>query len=946
MGVVYLAEDIRLHRRVALKFLPPAAAQDPHARARFQREAQAVSSLDHPNVATVYEVAQWNDEPFIAMAYYEGETLRQRIERGLIGIDEAVRVAAQVAAGLAAAHRAGVVHRDLKPANIMLVSDGQVKILDFGLAKVFSSADATATRMTGAGLAVGTVAYMAPEQSMGGDVDARADVWALGVTMFEMLTRHLPFEADTAAAMLVAAATQAVPAVRELRPEVPAALDGLVARALEKDPARRTLSAADIADELARWQSAVSATVQAASVPPSRAARRWAIAAIGIAIVTTAAGGWVLRQNQKVRWAREQAIPQIERLNEREQYVDAYLLAAKAKAILPNDPAWARLDPIFSRIVTARSTPPGADVSYRPYGDTTAPWRLVGATPLENVRVPTGGLEWRMDKEGYESAHDVTAPPLGALELTPSLHRSAETHAGMVFVPATSQYLLRIPGLDHLPAVSLADFWIDRHEVTNREFKRFVDAGGYSNPSWWRHAFIADGRTISFKEAMARFTDATGRPGPAAWELGSFPEERAEYPVTGVSWYEAAAFAEFAGKSLPTIYHWSRVAEQRLSGVIVPHANFGGSGPVRVGSKGAVHRSGAHDLAGNVKEWCWNRADAAKRYILGGAWDEPAYMFNDPDARSPFERAPNFGFRAVKYAAHESLTSAGRELVAFEARDYAAEKPASADMVKAFETLYRYDPADLGARVDAVDDSPPDWRVERVSFNAAYGDERVPALMFIPKRAAAPYQAIVFFPGASALQLRSSKQFNPRFLEWVMRSGRALIHPIYKSTYERGDDVLSDYPNRRNTWREHVIAWAKDTSRAVDYLQSRPDIDRDRIAYVGLSWGAAMGPLYVAVEPRFKLGILYVGGFYLQRSLPEVDPFNFAPRVTVPVLMLNGKFDFFFPEATSQLPMFNTLGTRPADKKYVVYDTGHNIPRPALIRESLEWLDKYLGPVR
>ena len=152
--------------------------------------------------------------------------------------------------------------------------------------------------------------------------------------------------------------------------------------------------------------------------------------------------------------------------------------------------------------------------------------------------------------------------------------------------------------------------------------------------------------------------------------------------------------------------------------------------------------------------------------------------------------------------------------------------------------------------------------------------------------------------------------------------------------------MVSDYPNRRNTWREHVIAWAKDTSRAVDYLQSRPDIDRDRIAYVGLSWGAAMGPLYVAVEPRFKAGIFYVGGFYLQRSLPEVDPFNFAPRVTVPVLMLNGKFDFFFPEATSQLPMFNTLGTPPADKRRVVYDTGHNIPRPELIRESLEWSDQ------
>ena len=138
----------------------------------------------------------------------------------------------------------------------------------------------------------------------------------------------------------------------------------------------------------------------------------------------------------------------------------------------------------------------------------------------------------------------------------------------------------------------------------------------------------------------------------------------------------------------------------------------------------------------------------------------------------------------------------------------------------------------------------------------------------------------------------------------------------------------------------------RDVRRTVDFLESRPDLDGARVAYVGFSWGAAMAPIYLAMEPRFKAAVLIVGGYYAQRAMPEVEAINFAPRMKVPTLMLNGHFDFFLPEATTQIPMFDLLGTPTDQKRRVVYDTGHNIPRPDLIRESLDWLDRYLGPVR
>ena len=172
------------------------------------------------------------------------------------------------------------------------------------------------------------------------------------------------------------------------------------------------------------------------------------------------------------------------------------------------------------------------------------------------------------------------------------------------------------------------------------------------------------------------------------------------------------------------------------------------------------------------------------------------------------------------------------------------------------------------------------------------------------------------------------------------------MFPVYKSTYERGDGLNNAAPNASSTYRDHVIAWSKDLGRSIDYLETRPDIDRSKLAYEGASLGAALGAIFPAVEDRFKALVLIVPGFYLQKRLPEVDQLNFAPRVKTPVLMLNGRFDFIFPPGSSQEPMFRLLGTPKENKRRVVFDTGHDIPENEQIKETLDWLDRYLGPVK
>jgi tetratricopeptide (TPR) repeat protein len=235
MGVVYKAEDIKLQRTVALKFLPPELTRDPDSRQRFIHEARAASALDHPNICTIFETDETEDgQVFIAMACYTGETLKQKIDRGIASFDEATGIALQIAQGLSRAHKLGIVHRDVKPANIFMAEDGQVKILDFGLAKL-----AGQTKLTTMGTTVGTIAYMSPEQARGGDVDRRTDIWSLGVVLFEMVTGQVPFKGEYEPAIIYSILNESPSAPTALRPDAPEELNWIIKKALEKEPAGR-----------------------------------------------------------------------------------------------------------------------------------------------------------------------------------------------------------------------------------------------------------------------------------------------------------------------------------------------------------------------------------------------------------------------------------------------------------------------------------------------------------------------------------------------------------------------------------------------------------------------------------------------------------------------------------------------------------------------------------
>jgi eukaryotic-like serine/threonine-protein kinase len=931
MGAVYKARDIHLDRSVALKMLPGEWVANSERKRRFALEAKAASALNHPNIITIYDIDVADGVDFIAMEYVAGHTLAEVIPPGGLEPARAIQFGTQIADALATAHESGIVHRDLKPSNIMVNEQGRVKVLDFGLAKLMepvSGEGATHTAETRAGTILGTVAYMAPEQAEGKPISQRADIFSFGVLLYEMLTGLQPFRRDSDLGTLAAIVRDEPPALDAAR--IPPAVRQVVKRALEKNPEARYASGEELGSALAAVSRAVA--------PRGAPNRRWLAAGVAVVLVVAGLAGWNRYKQSRVDWARREGLPQIARLLAEDQGFAAFDLAQRVGALIPEDPnfqqAWAEAGPK----PLVQTEPEGAAVYIRKLGDEHQPWRYLGTSPIKDVPLPRGYFLWKVVKPGF--AETTGAAPTWWSVVPLRLAPQGAVPDGMVLVPGADS----LGGTIGIAAVEGPHdpYFIDRYEVTNRHFKQFVDQGGYQKREYWKTPFVRDGKPVSWDDAMAVFRDTTGRPGPSTWEGGTFSTGNDDLPVSGVSWYEAAAYAEFAGKSLPTIAHWFLAADIRASPLLIPASNFAGKGLASVGSYSSIGPFGTYDMAGNAQEWSWNEADDGFRFILGGAWSSPTYQFTQPDAKPPFDRGPANGFRCARYPTppRASLLEPVRRTF----RDYSLEKPVGDEAFRIIRGAYAYAPRELKASVDEVDDSSPYWRKEKVSFSAAYGNERVPAFVFLPKNARPPFQALVYNPSAGAVTSTFASMEGFNRMEFIIRSGRAVIYPIYLGTFNR----RLPPPTSEIEMKELRFRRFQDQRQAVEYLVSRTDIDSSQLAYFGASAGAALAPMMVSLEERFRTAVLFEGGLYLRPAPPpEVDNFNFLPRVRVPVLMLNGRYDYTFPVESAQKPFLRWLGTPEKDKRHVVYDAAHDVMvnRTEVVKEVLSWLDQYLGPV-
>ncbi len=807
---------------------------------------------------------------------------------------------------------------------------------------------------------------MSPEQARGDFVDARTDLWSLGVVLFEMLAGVRPFEGKDDIAVLSQLVGPAPAPVDKIPQSVPPELRKIVARLLAKDVAARYASAADLATDLARCRSALTHPVDR-SVSVLALVRRPLVAlglvALLVAIAVPAA--FAYRRNAQVRWAREQAIPQVERLGQADDYASAFALAKQVEHVVPDDPQLARLWPQFSVPVSLVTTPEGAEVYVQPYtAGVDGPWELLGRTPLKDVRLARGVFRLRIEKSGFEPRLLAARNPghLFGNQGGPSqrgtgvrivLVKEGEASSAMVPVPGGA-YPVGLTGFNSDDRVEIAEFLIDRLEVTNRDFKRFVDAAGYTTSGYWSDLpFALDHKPLLWEDAVRRFVDATARPGPAGWELSAYPAQQADFPVTGVSWYEAVAYCRSIGKTLPTALHWARAAlspaeiGSPLAPAIIPSSNFTGKGLGPVGSYHGLGPYGTYDMAGNAREWVWNEAADGRRWILGGAWNDADYLFTVPTSLPLFDRSATNGFRCAQYKEPASSDALGK-LEPY-ARDHRTAKAVSDEIYRVFLRQYAYVSFPLNDRVDTRDTAPAEWIREAISFDAGYEPGRVTAVLFLPKNAQPPFETVIAFPGVGPFVARSPLgTLLPPGLDYFVRSGRALVLPVYKGSFDRWDPFLALQGGEYlRTFRTRMFQWRHDLGRVIDVLAARNDIDTDRLVYYGNSFGASTAFPLVALETRIKAAVLAPAGFTYRELPPEADALNYLGHVTMPILMIGGRHDYIFPLETSQKPFFERLATPPDRKRHIVFDAGHtNFPRSELIREVLAFLDKYVGPVR
>ncbi len=594
-----------------------------------------------------------------------------------------------------------------------------------------------------------------------------------------------------------------------------------------------------------------------------------------------------------------------------------------------------------------KTEPMGVQVSYKLVEDSNDRWINLGTTPVTKHQFPPGLVDIRYQLSNGSFVEDRTHPwylrRVDNLFVLPDHTNYADGFK--LYVGGNMN--LSFPGIDHLSKKRVEAYAISLKEVTNAEYREFLRAGGYKKPEYWDFPFKMGDKLFKFEQVMSRFTDAFGSPGPVGWTYGQYPSSKDDFPVTGISWFEARAYARFREMQLPDVYQWANAARLSRAANFVPKSNFSKSSLVSTINPESANEGGLENIAGNAREWIRNplNTDRSKYAILGGSYLDDDYFFNDYYGQDAFNRGPGNGLRLVQNLGSLDVEPGPAEVIGVSVRDFMAETPVSDEVFQIFLGQFDYANDPLKAKVSTK--KVGDFTVDRYETPAMYQsekDEKLVGYVFYDPSLAPPYKPIIFFPGSGAIHQPKTEvmvQSTPKSINYLLKEGYALIHPIYKSTYERGDELKSDYPDESDSYKNHVIMWGRDYRRSIDYIASRDDMDMTNLSYYGISWGGEMANILLAIDDRVQMAVLYVAGLCFQKAKIEVDAINYTPRIKMPTLMLNGRFDQFFPLETSQKPMFQFLGTPDEDKEHYVFQSGHNVPQKELIARHLGWLKRY-----
>ena len=606
--------------------------------------------------------------------------------------------------------------------------------------------------------------------------------------------------------------------------------------------------------------------------------------------------------------------------------------------------------------VAIETAPPGAMVSFKPYAEPDADWQPLGVTPLA-AELPSGAQRLRFVADGHAPVVMASPNPsmlfnnVGRDFYVVELPPAGEVPDGMVYIPAGN---LRVPLAGFYTDFDLGEFYIARTEVSNAEFTEFVSAGGYETRAYWQD-LEDESAGLTFDMFRERFVDSTGQPGPAHWVNGTHPRGAEKQPVTGVSWYEAMAYAKFRGMKLPTARHWARAAlginegRQPLAPFLLDVARTNSPGPGDVDDDAAMSTWGAVNMIGNVQEWTTTR-DGDSRLTLGTSFAGPQWQYAMSTSSLPSARLPDQGFRLALYDDNvpdpQLMLSGAVPTI---------PEPAPEELSGYLEE-FAYVPGsvspDAVELVSAVEEY--EWVRERYVIASEALPDSLPVLIFRPLESSGALQPVIFLPPGDSYQgaIPSDDIDITRYgIDFVVRNRRALVWPIIAGTHERERPRNRQRPNKlADRWLNVKRDRRTEIGAVIDFLESSEAYAGDKVALLGASFGATfVSPHILVAEKRIRTAAMMSATLASvdTRVFPDiVNPNTYWPEVTTPILLLNGRYDISTHQLASREALLESIGTDADRKRGIVYDSSHwPLPPHRVEKDVSQWLDEFLGPV-
>ena len=580
------------------------------------------------------------------------------------------------------------------------------------------------------------------------------------------------------------------------------------------------------------------------------------------------------------------------------------------------------------------------------YGKDTI-WYEIGQTPIEQLRVPwfSGQHDFQL-KFKLKDRTIVALPDISGEFNFENIDQYPTNHA---IIPGTKNNMMFLPGID-FGDISIETFSISKTEVSNNEFQTFVNDGGYENDVLWDFPIMIGGVEYNYEESIRGFVDKHGQHGPSNWSYGQYDDNTDSFPVTGISWFEARAYARYMGYKLPNIFQW--VCAAGLAGFVselpdISKSNLRSSNLWDIHDRRGENYFGLKNIAGNVREWVTNPQGAKKSKfsILGGSYHDNTYSFNNYHSVSPFNRSIGNGFRVVQSTVSGIPDTLDNYIINYSERDILSEGDVSDDVFDIYRQQFNYDKYELDAKIDSMFEYE-NYTTYKFQLSPPYNsNEPLHGYVIYANKIKTALKPIIHFPNAWAIGSNSDdwiinstiKDYN-----YLLMEGYVVICPVYYSTYNRKKTLKTWWANDTEEYKNTIIKIGKDYKRSIDFIESRNEFDINDLSYMGYSWGSIMSNILLAIDDRVKSAFICAGGLQVQKSKPEIDPALYTRRITIPVMHITGKNDGIFDYENSQIPMQKLLGTPLEDQEMIVLEgVGHIIPKDIMIDSHLRWLKKY-----